>query len=42
MAQRFQRPRNASMSSKDSGDENYVSANVGHDLKAKQFGGIAE
>ena len=42
MAQRFQRPRNASMSSKDSGDENYVSANLGQGLKAKQFGGIAD
>jgi len=42
MAQRFQRPRNASMSSKDSGDENYVSANIEHDRKVKQFGGIAD
>lgn len=42
MAQRFQRPRNASTSSKDSGDENYVSANLGNDRNVKQFGGIAD
>lgn len=30
------------MSSKDSGDENYVSVNIEQDLKVKQFSGIAE